>query len=270
MMRFAVSILPAPLLNTPDFRAVFGGIHGGALKKDGVGLVRELEMIALPGSTFVIHQDMGDNILRVSTQAYPVSEYDKLYADSRFLKLTDKKPAPPVLNIPPLADVADRLYEANGSRYIWGGNWKAGLPQMLEYYPPSSSDADIEYWTLKGVDCSGLLYEAMDGSCPRNTSMLIDYGSVVDIEGLSTKQIIAKAKPLDYVVWPGHIVIFIEPDKIIQSRHNPLNQHSRHPDGVYIEDAQTVLEELCGGKKPVNTYPDKTIGGMFVMRRIFN
>ncbi len=270
MPRFAVNTAPAPLLNTPDFRLVFGGDDGGSLKKDAVGLVRELEMVALPGSGFIVHEDMGGNIVRVSTSAYPESEYDKLYTDSRFLAFQDRMPFPRRQKLPPRDVVIERLYAADGFRYVWGGNCKAGVPAMLEYYRPSLPDADTEYWMLKGVDCSGLLYEAADGVCPRNTTGLLDYGSAIDIEGLSLKEIIGRARPLDYVVWPGHIVIFITRREIIQSRHNPLNRHNHHPDGVYIEDAQTVLEELCGNKKPVNAYPDKTIGGMFAMRRIFN
>ncbi len=270
MHRYAVSCVPTPLLNTPDFRCVFGGDNGAKLKKDAVGLVRELEMVALPGSTFTVYDDMGSNIVRVSTHVYGAGGFAKLYADKRFLTISESRFPDPILQMPPRDVVLGRLYEANGSRYIWGGNYKAGLTEMLEYYPPAAQDGDIEYWALKGVDCSGLLYEATGGVCPRNTRSLVDYGEVVDIEGLTLERIISRARPLDCIVWPGHIVIFIEPGKIIQSRHNPLNRNKHHPDGVYIEDARAVLEELCSNKKPVNTYPDKTLGGMFVMRRIFN
>ena len=52
--------------------------------------------------------------------------------------------------------------------YTWHGNTKKGIPQMLEWYPPSEDISGVlkDKWMLKGMDCSGLLYEATDGYTP--------------------------------------------------------------------------------------------------------
>ena len=46
--------------------------------------------------------------------------------------------------------------------YVWEATIQKGIPEMLEFYKPSGTlPYDVlKRWTLKGVDCSGLLYEA--------------------------------------------------------------------------------------------------------------
>ena len=67
-----------------------------------------------------------------------------------------------------------------GTPYVWGGNWSSGIPEMVHFYPPKSplDEKTERYWNLKGIDCSGLLYQTSGGATPRNTSQLIYYGKV--------------------------------------------------------------------------------------------
>ena len=51
---YGIALASTPVLNSPDFKAVFGGVGGQNLKSDRCGQVRELEYIALPGSVFTI------------------------------------------------------------------------------------------------------------------------------------------------------------------------------------------------------------------------
>jgi hypothetical protein len=44
---FAVAKEPTPVLNSPDFEAVFGGSDGMTVKTDASGLIREMEFIVL-------------------------------------------------------------------------------------------------------------------------------------------------------------------------------------------------------------------------------
>jgi len=48
--QYAVARISTPVLNTSDFRSVFGGEGGSDLKTDNSGLVRETEFIAMPGT----------------------------------------------------------------------------------------------------------------------------------------------------------------------------------------------------------------------------
>ncbi len=110
-------------------------------------------------------------------------------------------------------------------------------------------------WALKGVDCSGLLYEATDGFTPRNTSDLVHYGSPVSIENKSVGEIQRIVKPLDLIVWKGHVVIVVDSEKTIESRH-------LH--GVVIAPLKERLEEVLQTRTPKNSWSD---GNHFVIRR---
>ena len=49
---YAIAKEPAPVLNSPDFDAFFGGSDGMTVKTDNSGLIREMEFLALPGTVF--------------------------------------------------------------------------------------------------------------------------------------------------------------------------------------------------------------------------
>ncbi len=89
-VEYGVARISTPVLNTPDFNAVFGGATGQEVKTDHCGQVRELEYIALPGTVFTIlkKQRFGTaDVYQVETDEYVVPPDVRLYVDGRFLKL---------------------------------------------------------------------------------------------------------------------------------------------------------------------------------------
>ena len=96
---------------------------------------------------------------------------------------------------------------------------------MLKHYTPAQILDPVlqQKWQLKGVDCSGLLYWATNGATPRNTSALVNYGTGVMIMGLSIDQILTELKPLDLIVWSGHVLIVLPGERVIESTWKPAN-----------------------------------------------
>lgn len=257
-----------PVLNTPDFRGVFGGSDGKTLKKDPGGLIREVEFVALSGTVFEIEGSVkrtGALIYKVRTAEYPASK-SGLYIDSRFVKVFSSPLKPRIKKLPPKKVILERMLKHVGAVYVWGANDSRGIPELLKYYPPSGSISlkDRELWTLKGLDCSGLLYEAADGATPRNTSDLISYGKPVSIEGLTVQKIAQQLKPLDLIVWKGHVIIVLDKTRTIESC---LKCSSGG--GVTVRNLQATLTKVMRSRTPVNRYPRITsdVEKSFVVRR---
>jgi len=271
MARFAVVTIPTPVLNTPDFDQVFGGPDGKTLSSDNCGQIRSLEFVALPGTVFEVHSATrrGTRIIfRVTTADYPVPSGKGLYVDSRFVEISHIRPRDRQKSLPPLEKIIERLLTAQGTPYLWGGNVSKGVPQILLFYPPSEVPADREYlarWMLAGVDCSGLLYEATDGYTPRNTSQLVNYGTPVKIAGLSAEEIAERLKPLDLIVWSGHVMIVLDHEKVIESRpgcHGEVN-------GVRLSPLVETLKQLMKSRTPLDIPPFNNRQALrsFVVRR---
>lgn len=256
MSSIAFSKTFAPILNTPHFSKVFGGEDGLSLPLDDQGLIRAVETVAFPGARFKIIQEIDHHILQVETEEYPCAP---LYIDKRFLspKGQEKK-----RSAPPFSCILDHLYSLVGTDYIWGGNQSRGIPELLHYYPPKAalSEKMQTLWTLKGVDCSGLIYEATEGMTPRNTSWLVHFGQPVSIENLPLEKIAQMARPLDLIVWPGHLIIVLDSKSCIESRPQT---------GVAI---QPLLERLASlNRKPLTLWnPALSAKDHFVIRRWYN
>ena len=203
-MQYFEAIRPTPILSTPDFSKVFGS----ALPFDSKGLLREVEMIALPGMVFHVVQEMEHDILQVGTPRYPCSP---LYLNKRAGRLTDQQEERPKV-LPSIETILERMKKMVGLPYIWGGNWSSAIPEWKEWYPPKNKLSVLEetHWTFKGVDCSGLLYESTDGFTPRNTSELMDFGIEVMFDDV---------KPLDMILYKGHVIIALSEDEVIESNH---------------------------------------------------
>lgn len=218
-MSFFVATTETPLLNTPDFKKIFGGLNG-SLPFDCENLVRALEMIALPSTVFEIKGSHGQNILEVQTAEYP--SLTPLFLDKRFGKVESSSPPARGQALPSPQTILERLKSRVGKPYIWGGNVSAGIPQMLHYYPPLSekvlSPLEKVSWTFEGVDCSGLLYEVCNGAVPRNTDALLFVGESVPIAHLSWEEIPQVLKPLDLLIWKGHMVIVFDHEWTIESK----------------------------------------------------
>jgi len=258
---YAIATGSTPVLNTPDFESVFGGADGMSLKKDSEGLIRGVEYIALKGTVFEIldETDKGDHkILHVKTDFYDYG--NELYIDSRFVRIRKTKPELPVKKLPSKKEIYSFLDRAIGSKYIWGGDCIEGIDKLLEYYPPKGKIDDntkLE-WSLKGCDCSGLMYEATNGYTERNTSKLVYEGEPVLIEGLPAEEIADKLKPLDMIVWKGHVIYVYDEITAIQS--------ALSKGGVVKTDLVETLKHLMETRTPVNNY-DAGTGDRFVVRR---
>lgn len=261
---YAVAKEPMPVLNSPDFSAVFGGADGMTVKTDASGLIREMEFIALPGTVFDLmgEYDMGSyKIFKVECKEY---EYNtELFVDSRFLELKKQRPEERFIAIPKREDIYKSLDKAVGNRYCWGGNYNDGIEKLLELYKPKEnlSGKLKNEWTLSGCDCSGLMYEATGGFTPRNTSKLVDYGMAVEIAGLSAEEISLKLRPLDMIVWDGHVIYVYDEKTSIQS--------SLSKGGVIKLDLIETLREVMSSRNPVNDYKNSA-GSRFVVRRWFD
>jgi hypothetical protein len=258
--QYAVSINYTPVLNTSDFESVFGGKTGKKVKLDKEGLIREMEFIALPNTVFEITETIpkGDyNIYKVTTNDYQYK--GEFYIDSRFVRVTDSRQEDRWKLIPTKEEIIKNMNALEGYPYMWGGNAGNGVQEMLTYYKPAGeiNEATKTNWIMKGVDCSGLIYESTGGATPRNTSTLCTYGKGIEIENLSAEEIAKKLQPLDIIVWSGHVIIVLDEKTTIES--TPA-------EGVHKTDLIERLNSVINERIPVNDW-SSTSGKRFVVRR---
>jgi hypothetical protein len=259
--QFFITTKPTPTFNRPDLKNIFGGENGHTLLLDERGHMRALEFIALKNSIFEYVENAATHpthlIYKVKMDDYPNKN---LFIDSRFVRKATKfellpRPQKPEFNS---YYVLKKIEGLLGLPYLWGGNWSSGIDEMLRLYPPSKELDPItkSKWTLNGVDCSGLLYEALDGFCPRNTKELIKFGSFLNIEGLSIKKIISLLQPLDLIVYIGHLIIVKDKNFTIESRETQ---------GVVQTPIEKRFEELLQNKKSSSSLPSDN--NCFVIKR---
>ncbi|MCX6157505.1 MAG: peptidoglycan endopeptidase [Ignavibacteriae bacterium] len=261
---YALAIDYTPVLNTYDQFLIFGGTDGSIVKLDKRGLIGEMEFIAFPGTVFNIleivdFQDRGLIYYRVKTDDYQYN--GNFYLDSRFVNTYDEKPNSRIVERPNQSDVVKFMKSLIGYPYMWGGNYADGIYTMLSYYQPKAEiDTKTKnLWILKGVDCSGLLYQSTAGYTPRNTSSLLNYGEAVNIEDKSIDEIIPLLKPLDLIVIKGHVVIVLDDNTTIESS----------PDkGVHTNGLKVRLSKIMEDYKPVNEFGKRAWRNKeFVLRR---
>lgn len=259
--KYAVAVLNTPVLNTSDFESVFGGAGGTTVKLDNKGLIREMEFIAFPKTVFEILEIIpkeDHSIYRIKTSDYPYTSAD-LFIDSRFVKTTDSLPDERIHSLPDKSEILNKLNSLDGYSYMWGGNCGDGIEQLLEFYQPAAEldNSTKSLWSLKGVDCSGLIYQATNGSTPRNTSSLINYGTGLEISGRSAQEIASMLQPLDLIVWSGHVIIVYDENTVIESTGDA---------GVHKSDLLARIKSIMKEKTPVNDW-GSTSGKRFVVRR---
>lgn len=253
-----------PVLNTYDFFLVFGGIDGNSVKLDDRELIGEMEFIAFPETVFEIHEiadftDRGLKYFRVTTDEYKYK--GNFWVDSRMVTTHSEKPQARKIEKPDKEKVLKYMKSLIGYPYMWGGNHAEGISEMLSFYKPKGeiNESTKNLWILKGVDCSGLLYQTTEGYTPRNTSSLLNYGEAVDIEDKTLEDILKLLKPLDLIVVKGHVVIVIDEN---------LANESSPPVGVHTSDLKTRLEKLMSNHKPVNEFGKREWKNKeFVVRR---
>jgi cell wall-associated NlpC family hydrolase len=270
--RFAVALYPTPVLNTPDFRSVFGGKDGNTLATDSCGQIRALEFIALPGTPFRIEAVLDGTefpVYRVRTDDYPYPSRTGYYIDSRFVNTSETPVQPRPRKLPSRNTILARLSSAVGTAYVWGSNRRDGVTETMAFFPPPSGyrleTLTRDRWTLRGLDCSGLLYEATDGYTPRNTSSLVDYGVPVPIAGQDEDGIAGRMRPLDLIVWKGHVMIVYDRNRIIESRLDCGGKNG----GVAFRGLRETLRELLQSRSPLDSWTDGKVNGKkgFVIRR---
>jgi len=285
LARYAIAILPTPVLNTPDLSVVFGGKDGRTLRLDEKNRIKELELICFPETAFKIEEIIEKNgriVYKVTTSDYPYPTKKGYFIDSRFVKIVEIQPPERHKKLPSKLTIIQNLLSAEGSNYVWGGNCKDGIPQMLSFYEPASSlpvaTAKVrDKWMLKGVDSSGLLYYATNGYTPRNSSGLVSYGNPVRIAGLKIDEIIQKVEPLDIIVWIGHTSVILnlyssrykDIECVIESRIDYDKHKEGFQGGVRILPLKEVLIEIMETRIPADSHDQKLEEGKekFVIRR---
>jgi 6-pyruvoyl-tetrahydropterin synthase len=253
MKQYFIVKKPTPVLNISNFLSVFN-LDKKNLKKDPKGHTRELEFIALKNMIFeIIEKTDHAYIYKVKCSFYKSSN---LYIDSRFCIFSNKKMKPNLkYNLIP-HKIIKKLNSYINLPYIWGANYFKGCVDILKFYPTILKDKkDINRWIFKGLDCSGLLFDVTNGYIKRNTSDLLSYKNKIDIESLNPFEIQKKIKPLDLIVFKGHVIIIIDSITTIESREKK---------GVYKENLIKRLNEIMKTKTPKNIFENEN---NFVIRR---
>jgi len=205
MSRSFIAKNPTPLYNRADFPDL---LQKNSLPVDEQGLFRPLEMIALPGTKFTLTQIVSPQVAQVTTGDYP---HGPVYLDLSHVEEVSPLTYNRARILPPPETILERLKQAVGLPYIWGGNWSEEIPGV---------NLPI------GVDCSGLLYQATSGFTPRNTSQLLNFGKKVEQESL---------QPLDLILWQGHVIIALNASTTIESLLGK---------GVIIQPLKTRLSQI--------------------------
>lgn len=265
---YATARRAAPVLNSPDMQAVFGGATGRELKTDRCGQVRELEFIALPGTLFTLlkkHSSGTSDVYQVATDEYPAPANDRLYVDSRFLTPVTSAATPRVRSLPPQGEIVASLRSTAGKPYVWGGNVPGGVPELTDLFYTAGRPDGRGVRELAGLDCSGLLYHATGGWTPRNSSQLTSYGRGVSIAGKKSAEIAALLQPLDLIVWNGHVIIVLDRQTAIESR---LVCGTPGNGGVVLTPLSQRIAEITRTRSPADVWPGgKKSREIFVVRR---
>lgn len=272
--KYAIAVLPTPVLNTSDFPGVFGGEDGSTLRLDEKGQIKELELICLPETVFRIEETIEKNgitVYKVTTNDYPYPTSQGHFVDSRFVKIVEMQPPERPKKLPSKPTIIQNLLSAGSSNYLWGGSYKGGIPQILSFYKPASSlPSDVQdKWILEGFDCSGLLYYATNGYTPRNTSSLVNYGKPIPIAGLKVEEIIQKLEPLDIIVWVGHVTVILDKENAIVGCLDCGKYERGLQERFRIRQTKEVLAEIMKRRVPVDSYNQRLEGEKkeFVIRR---
>lgn len=218
-----------------------------APEADNCGQVRELEFIALPGTPFTVVRRT-QQVVEVTTPEYRAPDAVRLFVHQSFLEFRAAEPPPRTVALPEKSAVISALRSAVGLPYVWGGNLRHGVEGRY-----------------KGLDCSGLLYEATNGFTLRNTADLVSFGVAVPLAGLTADQIVASLRPLDLLVWKGHVVIVLDGETAIESAlHCGQPGHG----GVKTTPLKKRLLNLMKTRDPADQWPEGAAkAALFVARR---
>lgn len=203
VLPYAVARAALPVFNNAN--AATGAVPP---RPDQCGQTRELEFIALPGTVFRVIREISNgeqHAFEVTSEAYRAPDGVRLFIPSPLVAGLPSPPPVPVIAPPRRDELLRLLRAAEGAPYVWGGNLRPGVTV-------GSSEG-----IFAGLDCSGLLYEATKGYTPRNTADLVNFGQAVPIAGLPAQQLLKRLKPLDLIVWKGHVLIVLDKGEVIES-----------------------------------------------------
>lgn len=236
---------------TPVFSSRQAAAPGAVYRPDRCGQVRELEFIALPGTVFNIVNESGDSgVLQVTTADYLPPAGTALFVAQETLELRPVEPARRPQVMPRADQVIAGLRSAVGLPYVWGGNWRDGIVTGGKRQ-------------FGGLDCSGLLYEATNGATPRNTAQLVRFGTAVPAAGSGPEALFRRLRPLDLLVWKGHVIIVLDRHTAVESILD-----CRGPGGVVTTPLKQRLVQLFRQRRPADRWPDdQDQAGVFVVRR---
>ena len=150
---------------------------------------------------------------------YAKQEYDK-YMD---LKYEDEIKNISEEDLQIINKVIDLAKERIGLQYIWGGKGEIitedRLNELINDYGESYYPLDRKnYIGYQGFDCSGLTY----WTYKEITGVNIGYSTIEQKDILKDFQVdINKIQPGDLIYVPGHVVMYIGRNKIIESS-NPM------------------------------------------------
>lgn len=234
------AIISAP---APVFNAVQPAASPTPPKPDSCGQHRELEFIALPGTPVTVISKLragSSYVYQISTPAYKAPPGVKLYLSAERLDFRQQHAKHSAVITPKPDETVSRLKKSVGLPYVWGGNWASGITWR---------DGSTIF---AGLDCSGLLYEATDGFTPRNSVDLLEFGKPVKVSGLTVYSIAERLKPLDLIVWNGHVIIVLDRESVIESE---LACSRAKRGGVKITPLDQRLREIMSTRKPLDRWP---------------
>ena len=263
---YAQSIGNTPVYSNQYFPVTYGI---GSFLNHTVKLYHQLLFTAYPNTAFTVVKRQtveGVQVVRVTTAEYPCHA---CWVDARHLRVSAKPfPERPV-KMPPSKDILRFLENAaaRGVPYCWGCNFAAGVPSLRKEHRLTPRQLARYPWDFAGLDCSGILYEATGGATPRDTLGLLVYGEPVRVQSRKTvDRISALLKPLDLIIWQGHMLIVLENGFVVES----ANRYRRQFVSKTIKSPlATRLAEVLRQRRPVNNYYDRRFSSQtrFVVRR---
>lgn len=257
--------------DNPDINEIMWGPWTSWMRLDESNLIREVIVVYPKDTVFSLVKKMMKwkfTYYEVRTNEFDgkTSDTHSYYIDSRFVEVTDDMPHQTISPLPSAEQILLNMHNAIGSTYVWWWTYYQWVPELASYFPSSSQlDANhLKMKTLKWVDCSWLLYQATKGYTPRNSHGLLSYWKPVEIEWLNVNQIAQKLRPLDLIVWWGHVIIVYDATHVIESRWYPSFKG-----GVMMTNTQERLREIMETRQPVDNWYDskKSSKEKFVVRR---
>ena len=197
-------------------------------------------------------------------------ENDAYFLDSRFVKLEEHKPDEVIHKLPDMSTIFKTLLAAVDSQYIWWGSYYQWIPEINELYP-TPDDVKLSTWEqqykiLQWTDCSWLLWQATNWYTPRTTRSLLTFWDSVAISWFNVNQIVWIVKPLDLIVWAGHVVIILSDEYAIESIWKKDFEW-----WVEIVKLDERLKDIFTRRQPVNEWSKSSLPETkkFVIRRWF-